>query len=122
MRDAKCPPLSRPAVARHSAMARNPLKDQIAVVGVGSTPYGRDLQRSELSLGLEAARRTNEDAGIDRQEIDGLCGSGMTPLAMGGAGFLSLQGALGIERATWVKNGWLGSGFVYAAGGVFSAP
>ena len=35
-------------------MARNPYKDQIAVVGVGSTPYGRDLGRSHLSLGLEA--------------------------------------------------------------------
>lgn len=101
-------------------MARNPLKDRIAVVGVGSTPYGRDLGRSQLSLGLEAALRAIADAGIDRQEIDGICGSGMTPLAMGGAGFLSLQGALGIERTTWVKNGWLGSAFVYAAEAVFS--
>ncbi|MFT3966781.1 MAG: thiolase family protein [Sphingobium sp.] len=101
-------------------MARNPLRDTVAVVGVGSTPYGRDLQRSELSLGLEAAVNAIRDAGIDRQEIDGLCGSGMTPLAMGGAGFLSLQGGLGIERCTWVKNGWLGSAFVYAAEAVFS--
>ena len=101
-------------------MARNPLKDQLAVVGVGSTPYGRDLGRSELSLGLQAALLAMDDAGVDRQQIDGLCGSGMTPLAMGGAGFLSLQGALGIERTTWVKNGWLGSAFVYAAEAVFS--
>lgn len=101
-------------------MARNPLKDKVAIVGVGSTRYGRDLQRSELSLGLEAATRAISDAGIDRQEIDGLCGSGMTPLAMGGAGFLSLQGALGIERCTWVKNGWLGSALVYAVEAVFS--
>lgn len=101
-------------------MARNPLKDKVAVIGVGSTPYGRDLQRSELSLGLEAALRAIADAGIDRQEIDGICGSGMTPLAMGGAGFLSLQGALGVDRVTWVKNGWLGSAFVYAVEAVFS--
>jgi hypothetical protein len=72
-------------------MARNPLKGKLAVVGVGSTPYGRDLQRTALSLGLEAALKAIEDAGIDRQEIDGLCGSGMDTLAMGGAGFLSLQ-------------------------------
>jgi acetyl-CoA acetyltransferase len=101
-------------------MARNPLRDKLAVVGVGSTPYGRDLQRTTLSLGLEAALNAIEDAGIDRQEIDGLCGSGMDTLAMGGAGFLSLQGALGIEKTTWVKNGWLGSCFVYAAEAVFS--
>jgi len=87
---------------------------------VGSTPYGRDQKRTELSLGLEAALNAIEDAGIDRQQIDGLCGSGMNPLAMGGAGFLSVQGALGIEKTTWVKNGWLGSSFVYAAEAVFS--
>jgi len=36
-------------------MARNPLRDKIAVVGIGSTRYGRDLRRTALSLGLEAA-------------------------------------------------------------------
>jgi acetyl-CoA acetyltransferase len=101
-------------------VARNPLKDTVAVVGVGSTAYGRDLKRSELSLGLEAAVKAIEDAGIDRQEIDGICGTGMSPVAVGGAGFLTLQGALGIERVTWVKNGWLGSCFVYSAEAVFS--
>ena len=101
-------------------MARNPLRDKIAVVGVGSTPYSRDSQRTPLSLGLEAAVKAITDAGLDRNEIDGICGSGMDPLAMGGAGFLSLQGALGIDRTTWGKNGWLGSGFVFAAEAVFS--
>jgi len=96
-------------------MARNPYRDQIAVVGVGSTPYGRDLRRSHLSLGLEAAVKAIEDAGLTKHDIDGICGSGMTPLAQGGAGFLSLQGALGIERCTWALNSWLGSAFVYAA-------
>lgn len=101
-------------------MARNPLKHQVAIVGVGSAGYGRDLERTALSLGLEAAVKAIGDAGIDRQEIDGLCGTGMTPLAMGGAGFLSLQGALGIERCTWAKNGWLGSALVFAVEAVFS--
>lgn len=101
-------------------MARNPLKDTLAVVGVGSTPYGRDLERTELSLALEAAITAISDAGIDRQDIDGICGNGTNPVATGGAGFLTLQGALGIEKTTWVKNGWLGSCFVYAAEAVFS--
>jgi len=96
-------------------MARNPYRDTIAVVGVGSTPYGRDLQRSHLSLGLEAAVNAIRDAGLGKQAIDGICGSGMTPLAQGGAGFLSLQGALGIDKITWGLNSWLGSAFVYAA-------
>jgi acetyl-CoA acetyltransferase len=101
-------------------VARNPLRNKVAVVGVGSTQYGRDLQRTHLSLGLEAATKAIVDSGLDRHEIDGICGSGATPLAMGGAGFLSLQGALGIERCTWGQNGWLGSAFVSAAQAVFS--
>src|SRR5438094_740584 len=101
-------------------MARNPLKDAVAIVGVGSTPYGRDLRRTELSLALEAATKAIQDAGIDKQEIDGICGSGMDPLSVGGAGFLTLQGALGIENTTWMKNGWLGSCLVFAAEAVFS--
>ncbi|MBU6268833.1 MAG: thiolase family protein [Sphingomonadales bacterium] len=101
-------------------MARNPLRDKVAIVGVGSTAYSRDLGRSELGIGLEAAVNAIRDAGIDKQDIDGICGSGMTPLAMGGAGFLSLQGALGIDECTWVKNGWLGSALVYAVEAVFS--
>jgi acetyl-CoA acetyltransferase len=101
-------------------MARNPLRKQVAIVGLGSTVYGRDLGRTHLSLGLEAATRAIADAGIDRHEIDGICGSGATPLAMGGAGFLSLQGALGIEKCTWAQNGWLGSALVYAVQAVFS--
>ncbi|HMO67918.1 MAG TPA: hypothetical protein PKE25_04520, partial [Novosphingobium sp.] len=101
-------------------MARNPLRSKIAIVGVGSTAYGRDLERSLLSLGLEAATRAMADAGIDRQQIDGICGSGMTPLAMGGAGFLSLQGALGIEHTTWGMNSWLGSALVASVQAVFS--
>jgi acetyl-CoA acetyltransferase len=101
-------------------MARNPLKNKVAIVGIGATEYGRDLQRTHLSLGLEAAVKAIADAGIDRQEIDGICGTGATPLAMGGAGFLTLQGALGIEMTTWGKNGWLGSALVFAVEAVFS--
>jgi acetyl-CoA acetyltransferase len=101
-------------------MARNPLQDKIAVVGVGSTAYGRDLQRSHLSLGLEAAVNAIRDAGLGKNDIDGICGSGMTPLAQGGAGFLSLQGSLGVERINWGFNSWLGSAFVHGAMAVFA--
>lgn len=101
-------------------MARNPLRNQVAIVGLGSTAYGRDLERTHLSLGLEAATKALTDAGVDRRQIDGICGSGATPLAMGGAGFLSLQGALGIERCSWGQNGWLGSALVATVAAVFA--
>lgn len=99
---------------------RNPIKDQVAIVGVGSAPYGRDLKRSLLDLGLEAARNAIEDAGIEKEQIDGICGNGMGPMVTHDAGFLSIQGALGIPKAGWVMNGWLGSQIVYAAQAVFS--
>ena len=45
-------------------MARNPLKDTLAVVGVGSTQYGRDLGRSRLALGLDAATKAGNESPI----------------------------------------------------------
>lgn len=101
-------------------MARNPMKDQVAVVGVGRTAYSHDSQRSLLDLGLEAARKAIEDAGITKNDIDGICGNGMSPVQMHDAGFPSLQGGLGIRELTWMKNGWIGSGLVYTAQAVYS--
>jgi acetyl-CoA acetyltransferase len=96
------------------------MKDRVAIVGVGRTPYSRDSKRSPLDLGLEAARNAIEDAGLTRHDIDGMCGSGMSPVQTHDAGFLSAQGALGIPKLTWVMNGWLGSCLVYTAQAVFS--
>jgi len=96
-------------------MARNPLRGQVAVVGVGSTTYARDVRKTYLGLALEAAIAAIKDAGIDRQEIDGICGSGRDTFSVGDATYLAVQGALGIEKTTWVLNSWLGSCFVYAA-------
>jgi acetyl-CoA acetyltransferase len=99
---------------------RNPLRDQVAIVGIGAAPYARDAKRTLLSLGLEAARNAIADAGIDKTQIDGICGSGTSPMETHNAGFGSVLGALGIPKATWVMNGWIGSCFVYAAEAVFS--
>jgi acetyl-CoA acetyltransferase len=101
-------------------MARNPMKDQVAIVGVGRTVYSQDSQRSLLDLGLEAARKAIEDAGISKHDIDGISGNGMSPVQMHDAGFTSIQGGLGIPELTWVKNGWIGSGLVYTAQAVHS--
>lgn len=96
-------------------LARNPLRGQVAVVGVGSTPYGRDVHKTPLGLALEAATAAIDDAGIDRSEIDGICGGGRDVFSVGDATYLAVQGGLGIEGTTWVLNSWLGSCFVYAA-------
>ena len=101
-------------------MARNPIRGNVAIAGVGSTTYERDSRRTDLALGLEAAVRAIEDAGIDRQSIDGICGSGRDTFSEGQANYLAVQGALGIDETTWVLNAWLGCAFVYAVEAVAS--
>src|ERR1051326_9085496 len=80
---------------------RNPMRDRIAIVGTGSTQFGRDLGRSGLSLGLEAARKALRDAGVSRNEVDGICGFGYG-YSSRSANALALQEGLGIPRVTWV--------------------
>lgn len=48
------------------------LKDKFAIVGVGYTPQGKVPGRTALSFHLEACRNAIEDAGLRRDDIDGL--------------------------------------------------
>jgi acetyl-CoA acetyltransferase len=70
--------------------------DATAVAGVGLSPYGR---RSEQSIGaraIDACVAAIEDAGIDRRDIDGICGSTVSAQY--------IQAALGIESISWFAN------------------
>jgi len=54
---------------------RNPMRDEVAIVGVGSTNFGRDAGgRSPTSLACEASIQAIRDAGVERSEIDGVVG------------------------------------------------
>jgi acetyl-CoA acetyltransferase len=48
------------------------LKDKYAIVGVGYTPQGRVPERTTLSFHLEACANAIDDAGLRREDIDGL--------------------------------------------------
>ena len=48
------------------------LKDKYAIVGVGYTPQGRIPARTSLSFHLEACINAIEDAGLKKNDIDGL--------------------------------------------------
>lgn len=48
------------------------LKDKYAIVGVGYTPQGRVPDRTELSFHVEASANAIKDAGLRREDIDGL--------------------------------------------------
>ncbi|MGE0384661.1 MAG: thiolase family protein [Gammaproteobacteria bacterium] len=54
-------------------MARNPIKDKVAIVGIGSTGFSRDGGgRSRNSLAAEAAVQAIRDAGLAAADIDGV--------------------------------------------------
>lgn len=51
---------------------RNPAKDQVAFVGLGSTGFDRHGHRSSLELALEASTRAIADAGLTVADINGI--------------------------------------------------
>jgi acetyl-CoA acetyltransferase len=57
-------------------MARNPIRDQVAIVGLGSTGFSRDAGgRSSKALACDAALRALRDAGLGAKDIDGIVGA-----------------------------------------------
>jgi acetyl-CoA acetyltransferase len=78
-------------------MVRCPLKDQVAIVGVGSTGYGRDLGRTSASLAIDACQSAIRDAGLEPRDISGICDLtwNVNPRSM------YMQMALGIPECTW---------------------
>ena len=57
-------------------MNRYPAKDQIAIVGIGSTGFSRDAGRSSAGLAADASIAAIRDAGLERGDIDGVVVSG----------------------------------------------
>ncbi len=48
------------------------MKDKTAIVGIGYTPQGTVPDRSEASFLMEAAKNAIEDAGLKKEDIDGI--------------------------------------------------
>lgn len=77
--------------------ARNPACDQVAIVGIGRSPYSRS--RSDISQGglvAEAAIAALGDAGLGARDVDGICGSSVAAQWV--------QAALGIPAVSWFAN------------------
>jgi acetyl-CoA acetyltransferase len=56
-------------------MTRYPVKDKVAIVGVGSTPHLRESGTTARTLALRACRDAIRDAGLKGADIDGIAGS-----------------------------------------------
>ncbi len=76
-------------------MARNPIRDEVAIVGVGTTGFSRDAGgRSSKSLACEASINAIRDAGLTAKDIDGVVG----PLEPGGPHTQEMAAALGLHE------------------------
>ncbi len=97
-------------------MAAWDLKDKAAVCGVGHSPYGRRLNRSTIDLAGEAIRNALDDAGLGRDDLDGLIVSFGTPI---GADADTLAYALGLKlkmyNQTWAHGRFTASCIQWAA-------
>jgi acetyl-CoA acetyltransferase len=97
-------------------MAAWDLKDTAAVCGVGHSPYGRRLNRSTIDLAGEAIRNALDDAGLGRDDLDGLIVSFGTPI---GADADTLAYALGLKlrmyNQTWAHGRFTASCIQWAA-------
>ena len=82
-------------------MARNPIRDEVAIVGLGSTGFSRDADgRSSKALACEASIRAIRDAGLEAADIDGLVGAAEP----GGPQPYAMSAALGLPGVTHFSN------------------
>ncbi len=74
---------------------RFPVQDKIAIAGVGTTGFGRDLKgRTRRGLAATAIKYAVEDAGLTAKDIDGLVGPpGLLPEL--------IQYQVGLPELTW---------------------
>jgi 3-oxoacyl-[acyl-carrier-protein] synthase III len=72
------------------------MKDQVAIVGIGTTGYARDLGRTAPTLAIEAGSAAIKDAGLRPSDINGVCSStwNLNPSSM------YMQVTLGIPEST----------------------
>jgi acetyl-CoA acetyltransferase len=77
-------------------MARNPIQDQVAIVGVGTTGFSRTSDKSSLANALDASTKAIRDAGLTAADINGVVSVGEP----GAPGPEVLATALGLSGVT----------------------
>jgi acetyl-CoA acetyltransferase len=84
------------------------IRDQTAIAGIGQSEYGRYLPDSQLKLGAKALKAALEDAGLRREDIDGIAVHLGWPL---GVDYDRVAEAFGLDLR-WVTQSWLHGRFV----------
>lgn len=97
-------------------MANFNLKDRSAIAGVGNSSYGRRLMRSPIDLACDAIVNALDDAGLSREDLDGLIVSFGSPIGADGD---TLAQVLGLDlracNQTWAHGRFTASCIQWAA-------
>ena len=84
------------------------MRDKAAIAGIGQSEYGRFLPDSQLKLGARALKAALADAGLEREEVDGMAVHLGWPL---GVDYDRAAEAYGLDLR-WVTQSWLHGRFV----------
>ena len=84
---------------------------EVAITGIGMSDVGRRLMRDPLELAIDACLEAIEDAGLTRDDIDGLS---TYPGPMPGAGGISGGGIVDVEDVLRIHPKWFNSGLELA--------
>ncbi len=79
------------------------MRDRTAIVGIGQSVYGRYLPESQLKLGATALKAALADAGLAREDVDGMAVHLGWPL---GVDYDRAAEAYGLDLR-WVTQTWL---------------
>ena len=92
------------------------LKDRAAITGVGHSAYGRRMMRSPIDLACDAIVNALDDAGLKREDLDGMIVSFGSPVGADGD---SLAQVLGLNlracNQTWAHGRFTASCIQWAA-------
>jgi acetyl-CoA acetyltransferase len=84
------------------------MRDKAAIAGIGQSAYGRFLPESQLKLGAIALKNALKDAGLQREDIDGMAVHLGWPL---GVDYDRAAETYGLDLR-WVTQTWLHGRFV----------
>ncbi len=87
------------------------IRDRTAIAGIGQSEYGRFLPASQLKLGATALKAALDDAGLEREDIDGIAIHLGWPL---GVDYDRAAETYGLNLR-WVSQTWLHGRFVTSA-------
>jgi len=97
-------------------MANFDLKDRSAIIGVGNSTYGRRLMRSPIDLAADAIAGALDDAGLSRNDLDGLIVSFGSPIGADGDTLAQVLGLnLRAYNQTWAHGRFTASCIQWAA-------